>query len=104
MGDSTYIQSLIWVEKKEMTINFQSVCSSSLGNCLDLWSDTTKLLIDCGLSSMKQARRDLTIVFNDPTQIDTVLLTHMHGDHISYHVSKATAAIPSSSSHNPFSE
>ncbi len=71
--------------KRNMSIYFQSICSSSSGNCLALWSDTTKLVIDCGLSSMKRTRHALTTLFNDPAQIDSVLLTHMHGDHISYY-------------------
>ncbi len=68
-----------------MSIYFQSICSSSAGNCLALWSDTTKLLIDCGLSSMKRTRHALTTLYKDPTQIDSVLITHTHGDHISYY-------------------
>ena len=68
-----------------MPLYFQSICSSSSGNCLALWSDTTKLLIDCGLSSMKRTRHALTSVFGDPAQIDSVLITHTHGDHISYY-------------------
>jgi len=68
-----------------MSIHFQSICSSSSGNCLALWSDTTRLLIDCGLSSMKRTRQALTSVFADPATIDSVLLTHMHSDHISYY-------------------
>ena len=68
-----------------MAVYFQSIRSSSSGNCLALWSDTTKLLIDCGLSSMKRTRQALTSLFKNPTQIDSVLLTHMHGDHISYY-------------------
>lgn len=68
-----------------MALYFQSICSSSSGNCLALWSDTTKLLIDCGLSSMKRTRHALRTVFGDPAQIDSVLITHAHGDHISYY-------------------
>jgi phosphoribosyl 1,2-cyclic phosphodiesterase len=68
-----------------MSISFRSICSSSSGNCLALWSDTTRLIIDCGLSSMKRTRHALTSIFRDPAQIDSVLLTHMHGDHISYY-------------------
>ena len=68
-----------------MSVYFQSICSSSAGNCLALWSDTTQLLIDCGLSSMKRTRAALTGLFGDPTQIDAVLLTHTHSDHISYY-------------------
>ena len=68
-----------------MPVSFQSIRSSSSGNCLALWSDTTRLVIDCGLSSMKRTRQALASVFADPTTIDSVLLTHMHGDHISYY-------------------
>ena len=68
-----------------MALYFQSICSSSSGNSLALWSDTTKLLIDCGLSSMKRTRHALTTVLGDPAQIDSVLITHTHGDHISYY-------------------
>ncbi len=68
-----------------MSLYFQSICSSSSGNCLALWSDTTRLLIDCGLSSMKRTRQVLTSIFSDPAQVDSVLLTHTHGDHIAYY-------------------
>ncbi len=68
-----------------MSLYFRSICSSSAGNCLALWSDSTKLLIDCGLSSMKRTRAALTSLFDDPTQIDSVLLTHTHSDHIAYY-------------------
>ena len=68
-----------------MPLFFQSICSSSAGNCLALWSDTTRLLIDCGLSSMKRTRTALTGVYGDPGRIDAVLLTHTHSDHISYY-------------------
>lgn len=68
-----------------MALYFQSICSSSSGNCLALWSESTRLLIDCGLASMKRTRAALTTVFDDPTQIDSVLLTHTHSDHIAYY-------------------
>jgi phosphoribosyl 1,2-cyclic phosphodiesterase len=68
-----------------MALFFQSVCSSSSGNCLALWSDTTRLLIDCGLSSMKRTRQALTMLFGDQPKVDSVLITHTHGDHISYY-------------------
>lgn len=34
---------------------------------------------------MKRTRHALASVFNDPRTINSVLLTHMHGDHISYY-------------------
>jgi len=68
-----------------MSLHFQSVCSSSSGNCLALWSDKTKLIIDCGLSSMKTTRRVLTSIFGQAARPDCILLTHNHCDHISYY-------------------
>jgi phosphoribosyl 1,2-cyclic phosphodiesterase len=63
-----------------MPLNFKSICSSSRGNCLILWTDNTKLVIDCGLGSMKRTRAVLS-----GTSIDSILITHTHGDHISYY-------------------
>ncbi len=66
-------------------MQFQSICSSSAGNSVALWSDNTKLLIDCGLSSMKRTRAALSAVFGDPGSVDSVLITHAHSDHVSYY-------------------
>jgi phosphoribosyl 1,2-cyclic phosphodiesterase len=67
-----------------MSLYFQSICSSSSGNCLTLWSDTTRLVIDCGLSSMIRTRQAL-VPMMEHSKIDSVLLTHTHADHISYY-------------------
>lgn len=67
-----------------MSLYFQSLCSGSGGNCLTVWSDTTRLVIDCGLSSMKRTRQTLTAL-TAASPIDGVLLTHIHSDHISYY-------------------
>jgi len=63
---------------------FKSICSSSGGNCLALWSEQTRLLIDCGLSSMKRTRQALNSLFGE-AKVDSILLTHTHSDHISYY-------------------
>ena len=68
-----------------MSLRFQSLCSSSSGNCLALWSEKTRILVDCGLSSMKRTRRTLSHLFGDPARVDSILLTHNHTDHISYY-------------------
>ena len=68
-----------------MSIYFRSICSSSSGNCLALWSENTRILIDCGLSSMKRTRQVLNSLFGENTRADSVLLTHNHSDHISYY-------------------
>jgi phosphoribosyl 1,2-cyclic phosphodiesterase len=68
-----------------MSLHFQSLCSSSGGNCLALWSENTRILVDCGLSSMKRTRQTLSYLFGNPAQVDSILLTHTHTDHISYY-------------------
>lgn len=78
-----------------MSLYFRSICSSSSGNCLALWSEHTKILIDCGLSTMTRTRQVLDSLFgqaaNPPYSrtvaagVDSILLTHNHSDHISYY-------------------
>lgn len=68
-----------------MTLYFRSICSSSNGNCLALWSEHTRLLIDCGLTSMKKTRQVLDSLFGETSKADSILLTHNHSDHISYY-------------------
>ena len=45
--------------------------------CIHLESGTTQLLVDCGASSLIAMRRFGV----DPQAIDTVILSHLHGDH-----------------------
>jgi phosphoribosyl 1,2-cyclic phosphodiesterase len=68
-----------------MPLHFKSLCSSSSGNCLLLWTDRTRLLIDCGLSSMRRTRETLTRHLGNPADLDAVIVSHNHSDHISYY-------------------
>ena len=68
-----------------MAITFQSIRSSSSGNCLLIKTKSTTLLIDCGLGSMKKTRQALKEASLEPSDIDAVLVSHIHGDHISYY-------------------
>ncbi len=68
-----------------MTLRFRSLCSSSAGNCLVLWSDTTRIIIDCGLGSMRRTRAVLQNNLPDLRSVDAVVISHMHGDHINRH-------------------
>ncbi|MFR2533915.1 MAG: MBL fold metallo-hydrolase [Clostridia bacterium] len=60
---------------------FYSLFSGSTGNCSIVQTEHTKILIDVGESAKKiaEALRSLQI---EPEQIDAVLITHEHSDHI----------------------
>ncbi len=59
-----------------------SIASGSSGNCIYVGSDTTHLLIDAGISGkrVEQGLHELGLTGRD---IDGILLTHEHADHIS---------------------
>ncbi len=46
-------------------------------SCIYMWSEATHLLIDCGASSLVAMKRFGV----DPLFVDTILLSHLHGDH-----------------------
>jgi len=68
-----------------MALYFQSSCSSSSGNCLLLWTEHTRVLIDCGLGSMKRTRELLNKNLGSRLDVDGVVISHMHSDHIGYY-------------------
>jgi phosphoribosyl 1,2-cyclic phosphodiesterase len=68
-----------------MPLHFKSLCSSSSGNCLLVWSEKTRILIDCGLGSMRRTRQILTKHLGNPADLDAVIVSHNHSDHISYY-------------------
>lgn len=62
-------------------LNFCSLYSGSSGNSLFVETENTKLLVDAGVSSKKieNALQDIGI---DPLNIDGILVTHEHSDHV----------------------
>jgi phosphoribosyl 1,2-cyclic phosphodiesterase len=62
-------------------LTFQSLISSSGGNCLVLSSGSTTILIDCGFKTQRDCRAMLD---QYASKITGVLVTHAHGDHICY--------------------
>lgn len=68
-----------------MAITFQSIRSSSSGNSLLIKTPKATVLVDCGLGSMKKTRQALKEASLEPSDIDAVLISHIHGDHISYY-------------------
>lgn len=58
------------------------LASGSKGNCTFIESDSTKILIDIGLST-KEVERRLSSISVNASDIDAVLISHEHSDHIS---------------------
>jgi phosphoribosyl 1,2-cyclic phosphodiesterase len=68
-----------------MPLYFQSLRSSSSGNCLIVRTQKTTVVIDCGLGSIRATKKILGQNIADPKEIDLVLISHLHSDHISYY-------------------
>lgn len=62
-------------------LNFYSLYSGSSGNCLLVSTESTKLLIDCG-TSMKKIVTGLTDIDINISDINAILVTHEHSDHV----------------------
>jgi len=62
-------------------LNFCSLFSSSSANCLLAYDETTKILIDCG-SSLKKTSAALSTIGIDIANINAILITHEHSDHV----------------------
>lgn len=61
--------------------NFCSLYSGSSGNCLLVETSNTKILIDAGESS-KKISSALSSLDIDPNEINAILVTHEHSDHV----------------------
>ena len=64
-----------------MSIRVSVLGSGSWGNATFIRTDKVRLLIDCGLGPRTLANR-LRTIGEDPDQIDVVLITHEHTDHV----------------------
>lgn len=64
-----------------MSFKFCSLSSGSSGNCQYLETDNMKVLIDAGLSG-KKTQELLASIDVDASEIDCILVTHEHSDHI----------------------
>lgn len=57
------------------------LASGSKGNCIYVEGDQTKILIDAGISKTEIEKR-LSLININPSEIDSILITHEHSDHI----------------------
>lgn len=58
-----------------------TLASSSSGNSTLIYSENTKILVDLGLN-LKDILKKLTALGIEPSEINAILLTHDHNDHI----------------------
>lgn len=69
------------LNNQESGLRVSILASGSTGNVTYVESGKTKLLIDCGLSGKKTTDL-LNKVDRDPKELDAILVTHEHRDHI----------------------
>lgn len=62
-------------------LGFCPLASGSKGNCIYLGTSTTKVLIDAGIST-KAIKQKLSEIQVNVEDIDAILITHEHSDHI----------------------
>lgn len=58
------------------------LCSGSKGNACLIQSGSTRILIDCGPSTKRYMKNSLQECGVEPEDLDAVLITHSHSDHI----------------------
>jgi phosphoribosyl 1,2-cyclic phosphodiesterase len=61
-------------------MRFASLASGSRGNALVVESESTRLMLDCGLTP-REAERRLARLGLTPGDLDAILVTHEHSDH-----------------------
>jgi len=64
-----------------MNLKFCSIASGSSGNCYLIASEETRILLDAGISG-KRITAGLESIDVDPHEIEGILVTHEHIDHV----------------------
>jgi phosphoribosyl 1,2-cyclic phosphodiesterase len=67
--------------RRRLMIRLCVLASGSKGNAIYLESPNARLLIDAGISASEIARR-MAIIGRSPQNLDALLITHEHADHI----------------------
>lgn len=65
-----------------MNVRFLSIASGSKGNCYYVETHHARVLVDCGVG-IRRIRSALDTIGVDVSEIDAVLVSHTHSDHIS---------------------
>ena len=67
--------------ESDMTCHLTILGSGSSGNATYIETETTRILVDAGLSA-KQLEERLLAIGRDASQLHAILITHEHSDHI----------------------
>ncbi len=67
--------------KQNNTFRICPLASGSKGNCVFVSTPETAVLVDAGLSGVEIEKR-LTLVGQTPEQLDGIIITHEHSDHV----------------------
>jgi len=68
------------LEKKMSNLQICSLRSGSRGNAVLVFTEKTKILVDCGISG-KNVESCLSDIDVSPRDLDAILVTHEHSDH-----------------------
>ncbi|GAA0478875.1 MBL fold metallo-hydrolase [Alkalibacterium sp. s-m-22] len=81
--DNEYLQGevVVMMETAQSGLNISVLASGSTGNITYVESGSTRLLVDCGFSG-KKAIELLSKIGRRPEDLDAILVTHEHSDHI----------------------
>src|SRR5438309_10592875 len=73
---------VFWSVEGSPIVKFCVLASGSSGNAALLATENTRILVDAGLS-MLQLRKRLASIGESLDDIDAILITHEHSDHVS---------------------
>jgi len=79
---AAFIGCILECQGRIAIVKFCALASGSSGNASLLATESTRILIDAGIS-MLQLRKRLSAIGEDLSRVDAILVTHEHSDHIS---------------------
>ncbi len=76
------IRGILECQREDATVKFCVLASGSSGNAALVSTGHTRILVDAGLS-MRELRKRLATIGESLDQVDAILITHEHSDHVS---------------------